>query len=92
MRNVLTAQILYVNTLIEVNNTFHAMLLTSKCSESYTKNDSHNYGDSNHSITLEDIVNYDSHRSFWGRVCTRLVANVIWEPYATGVRVWKVAG
>jgi len=60
--------------------------------ESYTKNDSHNYGDSNHSITLEHIVNYDSHCTFRSGVCAWLITHIIWEPNATGVRVWKVAG
>jgi hypothetical protein len=60
--------------------------------ESYIKNNSHNYGDSRHSVTLENVVYDNSHCTFRSGVCTRLVSDVIRKPYAASVWVREIAG
>lgn len=60
--------------------------------ESYIKNNSHNYGDSRHSIPFEDIVNNYTYCSFRSGISTWLVTNIIREPNAAGVWVWEIAG
>jgi hypothetical protein len=60
--------------------------------ESYIKNNSHNYGDSRHSVTLKNVINDNSHCTFRSGVCTRLVSDVIRKPYAASVWVREIAG